>query len=288
MTTLPAGDSTIVGPARPVPRPDRIPLDPGGTRVPIDTEATAAPTTRRTFLTRAAVSGALVGVGVAAGPLSLLAPSAGAQDAPEGDLEGTSLLDNATFAAFATPLELAAVQAYQAALDSEQLDTRWQRLALQFQTQHQTAVTALTEELADDAGEATANDIVLSATKTAIDDAADQEEVLLALSDLERTTSATHLYALGGLQDTALVRLVAQVLAVESQQCAVLGRAGGLDLEALTPAAASTDGARTNLSEGAVTTATTAPAPTTAPAGEGSDSEGSAGGGSTETTPAGN
>lgn len=276
--------------------------------MPIDKpEARAAPTTRRTFLVRAAAGTAVVGAGAAAGPLGLFAPTAGAQDAAEADLEEASPLDDATFAAFATPLELAAVQAYQLALDSEGLDSGWQARALRFQTQHQTAVTALTDLLADDAGEAAPNELVLTEVGEAIEASEDQEALLVALSDLEQVTSATHLYALSGIEDTSLAKLVAQVLAVESQQCAVLGRAGGLELEDLTPAAVSTDGARTNLSEGAVTTATTVPAATTAPAGEGSGGEGSGGGGSdgegsdgggssgegsgdgsTETTPAGN
>ena len=232
--------------------------------MPIDKpEATAATTTRRTFLARAAVGGALVGAGAAVGPLGLFAPAAGAQAAPDATLDGAPPLDNVTFAAFATPLEMAAVQAYQSALDSEQLNSRWRRMTLQFQTQHQTAATALTDQLADDAGTPEPNDLVLSEARAAIDAASDQEAVLIALSDLEETTAATHLYALSGLEDTSLAKLVAQVLAVESQQCVVLGRAGGLDVESLTPASVSTQAARTNLSEGAVTTATTTPAPTT-------------------------
>ncbi len=65
------------------------------------TEAQAAATTRRSFLARAAMGGALVGVATA-GPLRSLLGVAGAQAA---ELDAADTLDNETFAALAVPRE---------------------------------------------------------------------------------------------------------------------------------------------------------------------------------------
>lgn len=228
--------------------------------MPIDQpEATSAPTNRRTFLTRAAFGGALVGVGAAAGPFGLFAPAAGAQDAPLATVEGSAPITNATFAAFAVPLEMAAVLAYQQVLGSERLDGAWADLALDFQGHHQTVVDALTAQLEEGLADPEANPVLLDEVTAAIDGAGSQEAVLLSLSELEDTIAATHLYCLGGLDDPSLAKVVAQVLAVESQQAATMGLAGGVATEELTPSAAGTESARTNLSEGAVS----APPPTT-------------------------
>lgn len=219
--------------------------------MPIDKpEANAAPTTRRTFLARAAVSSALVGVGAAA-PLGLLSSSAGASPTQAGPVEQAPPIDNPAFAALAVPLEMAAVLAYQAALGGQRLDSGWQDLALRFQGHHQSVVDALTDQLAADAAPPTANAVVLSDAQTAISTAADQDGVLVALSDLESTLAATHLYALGGIADTSLAKIVGQVLAVESQQSASLrlGLTAPPPLAELAPATVTTADARTELFE---------------------------------------
>ena len=68
-------------------------------------------TTRRTFLVRAAVGGALVTAGAVAAPVGPFLGIAGAQES------GEELLNDAEFGVFATPLELAAVLVYVAAID---------------------------------------------------------------------------------------------------------------------------------------------------------------------------
>ena len=81
--------------------------------MPIDQpEATAEPTNRRAFLARAAMGGALVGVGAAAGPFGLFSTAAGAQDAPPATIEGAPELSNGAFAAFAVPLVVVAARAW--------------------------------------------------------------------------------------------------------------------------------------------------------------------------------
>ena len=196
------------------------------------------PTTRRTFLTRAALAGALVTVGTA-GPLTRLLPVAGAQDA----LGAAPELDDATFAAFALPLEMAAVQAYQAALDGGTLGDEGPT-ALDFQTHHQAVVDVLTTLLAEDATPPAPDSLITSSTVASLRTATAKAEVLTTLAELEDVLAATHLYALGGLVEASTAKVVAQVLAVESQHAVYLGRAGGGDLATLTPAVADTSDAR--------------------------------------------
>lgn len=231
------------------------------------TEAQAAATTRRSFLARAALGGALVSVATA-GPLRSLLGVAGAQEA---ELEASDTLDNETFAALAVPVELATVLAYQAALDGDVLDETATTNARQFQTHHQTVVDALTPLLSEDAGAPRPDETVLSSTVATIEGNADQTAILTALAELEEVLAATHLYALGGLTDASLAKTVAQVMAVESQQAVAMGRAAEIDLVTLTPAEAGTTGARTDFGEAAEapssTTTTTTTSTTTTEAG---------------------
>jgi len=228
--------------------------------VPIDpTETTATPTSRRSFLVRAALGGALVTVGTAAGPLSSILPAAAAPD----QLQAAESLDNATFAALAIPLEMAAVQAYHAAILGGTLDDTWSSQALTFQDHHQTAVDTYTP-LLDEGTTAPAPDpTIVKSTVDAIKAATTQDAILTSLADLENVLAATGLYAIGGLDDNTTAKSVAQIMAVESQQAVVIGLALDTPLAALTPAEASTDGAETGFTEAfdeSTTTTTTAAA----------------------------
>ena len=196
------------------------------------------PTTRRIFLTRAALAGALVTVGTA-GPLTRLLPVAGAQAVPGSTPE----LDDATFAAFALPLEMAAVQAYQAALDGGTLGDEGP-IALDFQSHHQAVVDVLTTLLAEDATAPVPDSLITSRTVATLKTATVKAEVLTTLAELEDVLAATHLFALGRLVEASTAKVVAQVLAVESQHAAYLGRAGGGDIATLTPAVADTSASR--------------------------------------------
>ncbi|MBX3284701.1 MAG: ferritin-like domain-containing protein [Actinobacteria bacterium] len=223
------------------------------------TEATAAATTRRTFLARAAFGGALVGVATA-GPLRSMLGVAGAQEA---ELDADEGLENDAFAALAVPLEMAAVQAYQAALETSSLDADTTTTARMFQTHHQTVVDALTPLLAEGSATPRPDETVMSTTVAAIEGNADQTAILTSLSELEDVLAATHLYAVGSLDDNSLAKTVAQVLAVESQQAVALGRAADIDLTELTPDEASTAGARTGFAEAAAAATTTTTTTTT-------------------------
>lgn len=225
----------------------------GGTRVPTDHSLdSATATTRRSFLARTAVGGALVTAGAVAGPLTHLLPTAGAQEA------STETLLDADFAAFAAPLELAAVQAYQAALSSEQLDATWTSGARTMQNNHQQVAATLTTLLDAEAPAPLPDAAFTKSATDAIAAAGDQLAVLKALATVEETLAATHLSAVPALREPTTAKLVSQVVAVEGQQAALLGVGGGGSVESVTPAEATTDGALSPSDAEATTTTTAA------------------------------
>lgn len=216
---------------------------------PIDPAAPAA-TTRRSFLTRAAVGGAVAGAGLAAAPLGLFASAAGAQGTD--DVTPTSPLSAEDFAAFAVPLELAAVQAYQRGLAAPGVSGSTSTLLLSFQSHHQDVVDTLTPLLpaTPDLPPPSPNRMVVDPATSAIDAAGSSDAVLVALSDLEVTIAASHLNSLSSIDDATLAKTVGQVLATESQQAAYLGRLGGTPIAELTPAEVTLVGARLDRTEG--------------------------------------
>lgn len=211
--------------------------------------ASATATTRRTFLARTAVGGALVTAGAVAGPLSGLLPTASAQEAD------TWTLSDVDFASFAAPLELAAVQAYQVAIDAGTLDSTWTTGARTMQDHHQQVATTLAGLLSADAAAPTADADLLASTTSAINTGGDQNGILRALGDLENTLVATHLSAVPALREPTTAKTVSQALAVEAQNNALLVTGSGGTMQSATPAVESTDGA---LEPSASTTTTTA------------------------------
>lgn len=198
----------------------------------------ATATTRRTFLARTAVGGALVTAGAVALPLGHLLPGAGAQESQ------SDLLTDLAFATFASPLEMAAVQGYQAAIASSALDAAWTSRAQSFQTHHQAVVDTLAPFLSeDDPAPMPDSDLSSSTTKAIKAAGSDQDGVLKALAALEDTLAATHLSAIPMLRESSTAKIVAQVLSVESQQAALLATASGSSAIDAAPGKGSTDGA---------------------------------------------
>ena len=217
--------------------------------MPIDRQP--APTSRRVFLARAAAGGALAGAGlVAAGPLGFVTP-AGAQDSG-GELSTVGPLSGEDFAAFAVPLELAAVLGYAKALNAEGLDGPATRVLRQFQGNHLGVTDTLTPMLptGPNLPDPQPNPTVLSTVSDALDGAKDQAGVFDALSAMEVTLAASHLNALKVIDEPAVGKTVAQVLATESIQASYLGSRGDTSVDELTPEKVSIAGARTNLNEG--------------------------------------
>ncbi|MEO6627658.1 MAG: ferritin-like domain-containing protein [Aquihabitans sp.] len=223
--------------------------------MPIEPTDEVNATTRRAFLTRSAAGGALVAAVAATG----IAGGLGGGNAGAQTAGGAGALDNGSFAALAAPLELAAVQAYQAALNGTALDTSWQQAARTFQSHHLAVATRL----------ATLLPVTTPPTPAPGPDAAvmaqfspptgaDQTAVLTTLASLEEALAATHLSVIASLEDTSLAKTVAQILAVESQQAVALGRASGATVQSLTPAVAPTTGSLANTDPPLSITTTTA------------------------------
>jgi hypothetical protein len=210
--------------------------------VPIEKpQATAAAPTRRSFLTRTAAGGALVTV---AGPLTGL--FSGAAGATPSQVDAAEELSDDAFARFATPLELGAVQVYnRAASRTDQLDGEWTELVRRFQAHHQETAATLATLIVSGSGEPAADADIIDTFGTAVDEAGDQEGLLGVLADLEGVLTATHLWAIGGLEERLTARLVLQVSAAEAQQATVLALGAGTDVAEVTPDVATTEDART-------------------------------------------
>lgn len=231
--------------------------------MPIDKPDTqVVQTNRRTFLARAAMGGALVAVGTA-GPLGRLLPVAAQDGGSQSGPAAGSLDDGATGESLA-PLELAAVEAYEAALAGGNLDETWSKTARRFQRHHLAASDVLTG-LVTSGAIPVADPTIQAGSLAAVTGAGDQNAVLTALSEMETTIAATHLWALGGITDKITAKTISQVLAVESQQGVFLGREAGKDLAALTPAVIQP--AATGPTPAPTTTTTTAATTTTEEAG---------------------
>lgn len=202
--------------------------------MPIDQpEATATVNPRRAFLARAAVGGALVTAGSIAGPL-LGSGAAGAQD----DAGAGDTLDDEAFATIAVPLELAAVQVYEAATGVEGLaDDELETLRL-FQSHHQAVADTLSGWYEGD--EPLVEDPAVLARADAV--AGDRTAAMTGLAELEEALAATHLDALASIKDVITAKTVAGVLAVEGQHAVALTILAGSDLAAAVPATVTTDG----------------------------------------------
>lgn len=211
----------------------------------------ATATTRRTFLTRTAVGGALVTAGAMALPVSGLLTAAGARPGEIGTLK------DADFAAFATPLELAAVRAYTVAFDTGKLDATWSDTALEFQSHHQQVADTLLTLVPDTEPTPVVDAALAKKVGDTINAAGTQDEVLLALSEMEDILAATHLYGVGALVEKSTAKTVAQVLSVEGQQAALLAVGAGTAIPEVTPPTSTDDAALPLPPKKASTTTTT-------------------------------
>ncbi len=201
----------------------------------VPSSAPATATTRRRFLFHTAAGAAVLTTGVLGAPVVALMPAAGAQ--------ASSGLDDETFVSFTAPLELAAVLAYQAAIDGGSLNAGYRDLAQEFQSHHQDVADALAAMLASTATPPVAAEAFSSPIGDSIRSAGGQAGVLATMAKMEETLSATHLLALESIIDAVTAETVAQVLATEAQQATVLSRGGGADLATVTPDVAGTDSA---------------------------------------------
>lgn len=188
--------------------------------------------TRRRFLRNAGLGGAVLTMGSTLVPVSRLMPAAWASDQ----------LTDADLAAFAQSVELAAVAAYGAAIDTGLLESGVVDVAEQFSGHHDDHAGEFAS-FAGDAATDEANQAVLDVFAPQIAEATDQDALLQIAQDLENGAAATYFYSLGILQDRDAAQAVATILPIESQHAVVLGQALGQDLTEYVPTFQGQDGA---------------------------------------------
>lgn len=170
--------------------------------------------TRRQLLGRAVAGGAVLAIGTSLVPVGRLLPAAAAQTLSDVDI-----------ARFAASVELAAVAAYQAAVDSGKVtDSAVGAAATTFQSHHREHAAAFNGLVTTNGGEeAPANAAVLAEFGPLLESAADQAALLEIAFQLEQAAASTYLFALGALTVPAAYSAVATILPVESQHAVVLG-----------------------------------------------------------------
>lgn len=187
---------------------------------------------RRRFLRDAGLGGAALTIGSTLVPMSRLMPAAWAQETlSDGDL-----------AAFAESVELAAVEAYTAAIETGLLDGGVVNVAEIFREHHDEHAAAFAG-VASEAATGEANQAVLDVFAPLIAEATDQDALLQIAQDLENGAAATYFYSLGILQDRDAALAVATILPIESQHAVVLGQALGQELEEYVPTFQGQEGA---------------------------------------------
>lgn len=215
--------------------------------MPIDPTEPAAATSRRAFLARTAAGGAVaasagaVGLGGGLAVLPALGQTADETVQTPAAISAT-ILTSPDFAAFAAPLELAATQAYLAAITNgrTELSDDWLDTLTQFLRHHQEVATLLASLGDPDAATPAADPAVTARFSPPL--GADQTAILARLAELEEGLAATHLAVIGELEDTVTAKTVIQVSATEQQHAVALARAAGTSIDVLTPAVATTEG----------------------------------------------
>lgn len=189
---------------------------------------------RRHFLRNAGLGGLALSVGTTLLPMGRLLPAAWAEGSiSEGELAG-----------FAQSVELAAVAAYEAAIDTGLLSGTVVDVAEVFRGHHQDHADALGGVASEDAVDEP-NQALLAAASEQLQGATDEEAILALAQDLENSAAATYFYALGVLQDRDAALAAATILPVEGQHAVVLGQALGQELEEYVPTFQGSEGAWT-------------------------------------------
>jgi hypothetical protein len=185
----------------------------------------AAGSSRRRFITGAAMGGAAMAVGSAFVPVSSLLAPAGA----------TVAVTDADIAVFAESVELAAVAAY--GMAAPVLSAATKDVATLFQSHHQAHAEAFASLSGGKAtGKPNAKLVTaLTPMLTAIKDEAGALEFAFVL---ENQAASTYAFALTVLMDKAAYSGTATILPIESAHAGVLGAALGKQLDAIFPTGA--------------------------------------------------
>lgn len=195
--------------------------------MPIDKpEATAATNTRRTFLARAAIGSALVATSgslLASRPVGAQAPSV-----PDG-------LTDDRYLVMAAQLHTAAAIVYVAAAEVGGLSEKVGDALSAFEADHQAIVTDMGQLMNSATSKvATVADPTVLAMRDSL--GGDEAAVLQSLATMEDRLAATHLWAIGALDDATTARGASQALATAGQRSTYLGILGDVDPAQLAPA----------------------------------------------------
>lgn len=173
---------------------------------------------RRDLMRTAAVTGAVVTIGTTVLPIGGFLP-AGAQEAK---------LDDPTIAAFAESIELAAVEAYKAALNSGKITNKAVTDAAGvFIRHHQEHAAAFAGAAATKATHQP-NPKLLKGLSDALSKASDEPAVVRIALDTENAAAGTYLFALGALTSKEALQLTASILPVEGAHAVTLAQVLGL------------------------------------------------------------
>jgi len=179
---------------------------------------------RRTFLTKAAVSGAVVAAGSLLTPAAAFASTSSRQALTDGDI-----------AVFAQSVELAAVAAYGMAAGVLSADVK--PVAELFAKHHQDHADAF-GALAGAGATNKPNAKLVTALTPTLQGIKDQTAALSFAFQLENQAAETYAFALTALQSIEAAKGTATILPIESAHAGVLGFALGKELEAEYPTGA--------------------------------------------------
>jgi rubrerythrin len=181
---------------------------------------------RRSFLRRAGIGAGALTIGTSVLTLRSLIPAAA--------VEAEAELTDEDIAAFAESIELAAVEAYEAAAGSGKLQPAVVEIGTMFAGHHQEHAAAF-GGAANDKASGKPNAKLLATVGDQLKGASDQAGILKIAYDLEEAAAATYLFALGALKSESALQLAASILPVESQHAVVLGTALGRSAEDYLP-----------------------------------------------------
>lgn len=169
-------------------------------------------TTRRQMLVRAGAGAAVLSFGGVLMPVDRLIPAAAAQDLTDIDI-----------GVFAESVELAAVAAYQAAIDTGILSVVGAEIGTLFAEHHREHAAAFAG-LVGDAATGQPNQAVLDEFAPMVEAASEPNDLLMIALALEEGAAATYHFGLGLIQDPGVATAPAQILPIESEHAVVLAQ----------------------------------------------------------------
>lgn len=197
-----------------------------------DTETVNFDEARRRFMKRGGLGVAALSFGPTVLPVAGLLPAAAAQDG----------LSDVDIGVFAESVELAAVEAYTAAVDTGLLSQPVIDAGTLFAGHHQEHAASFAG-LVGDAATGTPNAALLEVFGPMIAEAADEAALIEIARQLEEGAAATYHFGLGLIQDPAVAAAPAQILPVESMHAVILGEVLGLDIGDYVPSFQNSDAA---------------------------------------------